>query len=75
VTGLTNDKILPTASALRAKRTRDVSAANLSAPNSNGDNWVAQVRIPVDWREENIAVTGISLKDQLDAQVHPRRLG
>src|SRR6266481_3907652 len=27
---------------------------NLSTPNSRGENWVTQVRIPVDWREENI---------------------
>lgn len=27
---------------------------NLSTPDSNGNNWVDQVRIPVDWREENI---------------------
>ncbi len=27
---------------------------NLSTPNSNGDNWISQVRIPVDWREEAI---------------------
>ncbi len=27
---------------------------NLSTPNSKGENWVTQVRIPVDWREENI---------------------
>src|SRR6267378_6020231 len=55
VTGLTNDKIpanrlSPAGQAYLAT----LAPPNLSAPNSNGDNWVAQVRIPVDWREENI---------------------
>ena len=27
---------------------------NLTIPNSNGDNWVTQVEIPTNWREENI---------------------
>ena len=27
---------------------------NLSTPDANGNNWVDQVRIPVDWREEAI---------------------
>ncbi len=27
---------------------------NLSTANSEGDNWVTQVKIPVNWREENI---------------------
>ncbi len=27
---------------------------NLATPNANGDNWVDQVKIPVNWREENI---------------------
>jgi hypothetical protein len=31
-----------------------IALPNLSKPNASGDNWVDQVRIPVDWREENI---------------------
>ena len=27
---------------------------NLSTPDANGNNWIDQVKIPVDWREENI---------------------
>ena len=30
-----------------------IALPNLATPN-NGDNWVTQVKIPVDWREENI---------------------
>ncbi len=31
-----------------------IAPPNLTTPNSKGENWVDQVRIPVDWREENI---------------------
>src|SRR6266571_2264487 len=31
-----------------------IALPNLSTPNSKGENWVTQVRIPVDWREENV---------------------
>src|SRR5712664_561204 len=55
VTGLRNDKIpasrlSPAGQAYLAT----IAPPNLSTPNSKGENWVDQVRIPVDWREENI---------------------
>ena len=55
VTGLRNDKIpasrlSPAGQAYLAT----IALPNLTTPNSKGENWVDQVYIPVDWREENI---------------------